>query len=526
MAILSSSTLQCFYGGALLLLGAFCMGFLVQIMVITNLRSGHQMGLRSVLRPPLEPPLLLPSYNTSHSEMITKKASALPPVVQSWREGKIDWHELLPLHNSQWEWFGSSSEESKFRTLVAKEEQITDFLTQFHESGRYQGLGSDHGRRLEAYSHCDKMQSVCMVHNRTICPLNQLCGWSSSRDICVDGVDLDTSQLSFQSRRCSGQAKVIQNGAFVKQMDESKCKLWVDQPTFLVKFDSESLAMYFHWLKSWGTLLAEVNKALKSTSGNHRHIHFFVNAVRSVEFYQYFGVLSDFCWRRAAETQISPNVCFCSAREIQAGQGMPTIAFREQLVSFLELDHIFPSNERPKIGIISRRRKRFILNEYELVDRMKALLPYEVELLSLESMTLYEQIKALRSLTVLVGIHGSGLTNTYYLHPGAVMLQILPYTLIDPVNFGGMAESAGVHAMNWAVSNTSQAVFHWDLLKEANPGMLKRLSHSEILKEGMRKASLMEVMVFWINQDVIVSVEEFLPVIEKAVHDSSISYSS
>ena len=47
---------------------------------------------------------------------------------------------------------------------------------------------------------------------------------------------------------------------------------------------------------------------------------------------------------------------------------------------------------RPKIGIISRRKKRFILNEFDLAD-IAMEMGYDVVLLPLETMTYYEQVR-------------------------------------------------------------------------------------------------------------------------------------
>jgi hypothetical protein len=50
-----------------------------------------------------------------------------------------------------------------------------------------------------------------------------------------------------------------------------------------------------------------------------------------------------------------------------------------------------PAPAKVRVGIISRRRKRFILNEDELVRAVLAL-GFEVQILPLEEMTLYEQV--------------------------------------------------------------------------------------------------------------------------------------
>jgi hypothetical protein len=67
----------------------------------------------------------------------------VPPLVQAWRQAKVDWHQLLPKHDSSWERFGKN--QKGLRVLVSKEEQLTDYLTMFHESGLSGKYGVDHG---------------------------------------------------------------------------------------------------------------------------------------------------------------------------------------------------------------------------------------------------------------------------------------------------------------------------------------------------------------------------------------------
>jgi hypothetical protein len=58
---------------------------------------------------------------------------------------------------------------------------------------------------------------------------------------------------------------------------------------------------------------------------------------------------------------------------------------------------------RPKIGIISRRKKRFILNEFDLAD-IAMEMGYDVVLLPLETMTYYEQVRVDESWSSLKGL--------------------------------------------------------------------------------------------------------------------------
>jgi hypothetical protein len=89
---------------------------------------------------------------------------SIPPVVKSWRQAKLDWHELLPIHNSVWERFGNPSKDGKFQALVSKEVLVTDYLTRFHESGLSEKYGRQYGPLLD-YSGCNTLVSPCMIHD-------------------------------------------------------------------------------------------------------------------------------------------------------------------------------------------------------------------------------------------------------------------------------------------------------------------------------------------------------------------------
>jgi hypothetical protein len=156
------------------------------------------------------------------------------------------------------------------------------------------------------------------------------------------------------------------------------------------------------------------------------------------------------------------------------------------------------------------------LNEHELVQRVQAM-GYDCVLLPLETMTLYEQMQELRSLDVLVGIHGSALDNAVFLRPGSVMVQLLPYKVEHRVTFRATAEEARVKYMEWQLQDPSKAVFHWDLLEQANADILRQISKEEYLERGQKAADNRETLMFWINQDIIVPLHEWENLIRNAV---------
>jgi hypothetical protein len=182
----------------------------------------------------------------------------------------------------------------------------------------------------------------------------------------------------------------------------------------------------------------------------------------------------------------------------------------KHLIDFLGLEGVEPPKEKVRIGLISRRRKRFILNEYELVQLTQQM-GYECVLLPLESMTMHEQIKVLRSLDVLVGIHGSALDNSIFLQKGSVILHLLPYSVEHRVAFPSLANELGVVYQEWQLKDPSRAVFHWDLLQEANKEKLQSMSKEQILKLGQVAADNRETLMFWINQVSLIKI--CLPII-------------
>jgi len=270
--------------------------------------------------------------------------------------------------------------------------------------------------------------------------------------------------------------------------------------------------MFYHWWASWTGIVAKWQSEL----GGRRDIHFFIREINDAMFFPFFGFLSDNCWRRVGAATNPPGACFCDTREWHGSQARTNADFAsKQMLSFLGVDKIKPPTG-VKVGIISRRRKRFILNEYELVRAVQAM-GHECVLLPLEAMTLYEQMAALRSLDVLVGIHGSGLDNSVFLHKGAVLVQLLPYSVEHKCTFRASAERAGVHYMEWTLKDRLSAVFHWDLLLQANANALQHTTHERLLDRGQRGADSRETLMFWINQDIVVPLDQWGVLVNQAV---------
>ncbi|KAF8649359.1 hypothetical protein HU200_064330 [Digitaria exilis] len=147
----------------------------------------------------------------------------------------------------------------------------------------------------------------------------------------------------------------------------------------------------------------------------------------------------------------------------KTASGHSTADFRKMLRDAFGLERATatPSGDRwdirrrPRLLIISRRpgRGRAFMNERAMADM--AASRFDVRIGEPESSTDTSKFARLvNSCDVLVGVHGAGLTNMVFLPAGAVVVQVVPYGLLEWLARNTFAEpSAGmeVHYLEYAV---------------------------------------------------------------------------
>jgi len=69
-----------------------------------------------------------------------------------------------------------------------------------------------------------------------------------------------------------------------------------------------------------------------------------------------------------------------------------------------------------------------------------------------------------------------------------------------------------VHYLEWGLQDPSKSYFHWEVLGKPEMAAGKQA----VLDRGSPRGGA-EVYTFWINQDIIVPVDEFTALIKKAV---------
>ncbi len=184
----------------------------------------------------------------------------------------------------------------------------------------------------------------------------------------------------------------------------------------------------------------------------------------------------------------------------------------QTFVKILQLDKLHESLTRPVLTLISRRNKRVLLNEHQLVAVAERL-GMEVQIVALERMPLYDQIKALRRTTVLAGIHGSGLSNAMFLPKGSAMIQLMPHGVQrGAAFFSKPAALAEAQYLEWTNPSADASAVHWEFMGADMQGKAENM-----LQRGDACCGDNVFFSFWINQDTRVEPKAWEDLLGKAL---------
>lgn len=101
------------------------------------------------------------------------------------------------------------------------------------------------------------------------------------------------------------------------------------------------------------------------------------------------------------------------------------------LLTNLNLFMIEP--QKPKLVLIHRGKDRLVLNEDALVADLKSSFPQlQIHIESFEKMSLEQQVRLMRSTSILVGMHGAGMTNLLFLPRNAAVIELFPWHFTRP----------------------------------------------------------------------------------------------
>ena len=235
-------------------------------------------------------------------------------------------------------------------------------------------LQVDHGPRLTAYSACAVLKDACAAHNQSRCLLDSFCAWEAPGCFAFDAATHPAARGAIPCTR--GTTPWVLAQGSVRPANGSACRVHVHEPATLVRVEQEPAAMFYHWWRFFKALYARARR-LRGGQVDAR-AHYIVQGGANAQFFPYFGLLSDMCWRRA-DTIV--GVCFCRglAEPVRGVKGtggdVDAAAFLVERLGLADQ----PEPRRVRVGLISRRRKRFLLNEVTLVEAALSELHIDVQ---------------------------------------------------------------------------------------------------------------------------------------------------
>merc|ERR1712000_33827 len=196
------------------------------------------------------------------------------------------------------------------------------------------------------------------------------------------------------------------------------------------------------------------------------------------------------------------------------------IELEEETRSGIIEDLSIVSVEKPRAAVLFRKSTRLVLNEQEVLDGLRQAFP-RVEFFEFrpEQYSFAQQVWQMMNTTLLIGVHGAGLTNHLFLPDQASLLEILPYHW-ERHAYGRISALLGYHYFAWRNTDKSKTVFHESIF-DGIPGVPE--ADKEIIRNANEKPMSLKspgslaAEKYWINQDTIVNVPELIEVVRKAL---------
>lgn len=116
---------------------------------------------------------------------------------------------------------------------------------------------------------------------------------------------------------------------------------------------------------------------------------------------------------------------------------------------------------RPRLLLLSRTKSRKFLNEDEMIAMMHEV-GFEVAVVrgSKVASNLTRMARLVNSCSVIVGVHGAGLTNDVFMARGGVVVQVEPLGTewISKVMFGDTARAMGLHHLRYKIEEEESSL--------------------------------------------------------------------
>lgn len=180
-----------------------------------------------------------------------------------------------------------------------------------------------------------------------------------------------------------------------------------------------------------------------------------------------------------------------------------------------------------RIAMLFRSGQRVVLNEAEVMQGLRDAFPRaDVFEYRPDDMTFGGQVAAVRNATLLIGVHGAGLTNLMFLPTGAAVVEILPWHW-ERHAYERMSAILGYTYGKWANADRAATVFpeeitwkHFPATSEEDREIIRTADSKPM---NLRGQAGLAAEKYWINQDTRVNVPQFVDVVRKTLNASPLN---
>ena len=421
--------------------------------------------------------------------------------VEAFKKGQYDWHYLVPFYGEN---IGHSDEELKVAKMMFD-------------------LDGNQRSKYYYFEYCSIVSDSCIFYDRNSCSSNLLCYWCSSNEICLSKIT-----PSYSSLFVNNVGKIC-NEDIHWEYENKEVKIdnmWISYPfklkgpqlsnidncihfipQYVVNLDTSLvIPTFFHFYKYLVSIYEQLEKfGLLEQPEKIQFVYSDKSKDMVSSFIHYFSAFSPHCPLHIES--ISKEICFLNPEIIKKENLENSLQLPEFLKQKFNIyDYSLSKEEKPLLCLIKRITKRFILNEHELLDVARKY-GYNTIVLTLDSMPLLEQLTIFHQCSILVGIHGSGMTNSVFLRPNAILIQLLPFKVCN-CNFMFEEYQEHIQYIEWRNMHEDSTVIHKHLISNEEWNKFETTR-----KQPCYSPSDYLFFKFWINQDTIVNKEEFEEII-------------
>lgn len=161
--------------------------------------------------------------------------------------------------------------------------------------------------------------------------------------------------------------------------------------------------------------------------------------------------------------------------------------------------------------LINRGRTRKFVNFQEIAAAVVAAGFEVVPVEPRRDLSIEEFSRVVDSCDVLMGAHGAGLTNFFFLRTNAVMLQVVPWGHMEHpsmVFYGGPAREMRLRDVEYSIAAEESTLY--DKYGKDHPAIRDPESiHKQGWQFGMK--------YYWIEQDIKLNVTRFAPTLQQVL---------